>query len=159
MFYRKNTQEAFSWLITILQKHHIPYQISGGFAAKIYGAKRPLLDIDIDLPEERFDELLTDIGPYLIYGPKMWRGEGFKVYLMTLDYHGQAIDIGGSHLTQIWHRKKHAWVPLKTHLTHFTWKYLLHHRVKVIPKDELISYKSALNRRVDKKDLKDLVQS
>ncbi len=157
MQFRKNTRDAFLWLLPLIQKHHIPYQITGGFAAKIYGAKRPLIDIDIDIPEEKFAELEKELRPFVIYGPCMWKGEGFKVYIMTLNYRGQLIDIGGSHLTKIWHKKRHAWVPCKTQLTHYTWKYLFHHRIKVIPKDELVRYKEALHRRVDAKDLHDLL--
>lgn len=156
MQYRKNTQKALDWLVTLLQKHHIPYHISGGFAAKLYGARRPLLDIDVDIPEDRFSELVDELKPYLVFGPKRSCDEGFKLLLMTLIYHGQAIDIGGSQYTQIWHRKKHKWVPYKSQLIHYTWKYLFHHRVRVMPKEDLIAYKSVLDRRVDRKDLQDL---
>ena len=152
----RNAVEAFEWLISVLKKHKVPYQFSGGFAAKIYGAKRSLVDIDVDIPEDAFATLVKDVQPYLLYGPKMWRGEGFKVYLMTLNFKGQPIDIGGAYKTQIWHRKKKTWIPLATNLNEYCWKKVLNLRIKVIPKDELVKYKSMLNRRVDKKDLRDI---
>ena len=44
----KDTAGALFWIVKILKKHKIPFHISGGFAAKLYGVKRDLADIDID---------------------------------------------------------------------------------------------------------------
>ena len=153
MRYREDTERAFHWILDILAKHRVPYQVTGGMAAKIYGSNRPLLDIDIDIPEDRFAEIVVDLQPYIQLGPKMWRGEGFKVYLITLRYKGQDIDIGGAYRTQIWNRAEKRWVPCTTDLNRYSMKLVLGRRVRVIRKDDLIAYKSMLDRRVDRVDL------
>ncbi|HLC94380.1 MAG TPA: hypothetical protein VJH96_02335 [Patescibacteria group bacterium] len=43
----RDTKKAFRWIVGILQTYKIPFQITGGFAARFYGANRPLYDIDI----------------------------------------------------------------------------------------------------------------
>src|SRR5690348_12670369 len=50
----KDTKSALHWIVNILKKLNINFQIAGGLAANIYGADRPLHDIDIDIPEEYF---------------------------------------------------------------------------------------------------------
>ena len=45
----RHTKEAFEWIISILRNHKIPFEIIGGFAARLYGSRRMLADIDIDI--------------------------------------------------------------------------------------------------------------
>lgn len=40
----RNTKRALLWIVKILKSHHVPFLISGGFVAKIYGSDRPLFD-------------------------------------------------------------------------------------------------------------------
>lgn len=54
-------ENGLRWVVSILKKQRIPFQISGGLAAHIYGSKRPLNDIDLDVPEDKMAVLLTDI--------------------------------------------------------------------------------------------------
>ena len=43
------TIEGLRWIVEILNRNHIPYQLVGGLAAKIYGSARDINDIDIDI--------------------------------------------------------------------------------------------------------------
>ena len=150
----KNTKKAFLWIINILQKHKIPYQVTGGFAAKIYGSKRKLADIDI--PETKFKDIFGSVGKYAIFGPKQYKAEGFDVYLMTLKYKGQLIDISGAGKCKIFDKVRKRWIKTPANLNKFTLKKAFGKKVKVITKKDLISYKSKLRRQVDKIDIADL---
>ena len=39
----KNTEEAFKWVVNILMQNKIPFQISGGFSARLYGSGREII--------------------------------------------------------------------------------------------------------------------
>lgn len=53
----RNTEAAFKWIVGLLNKYQILFQITGGFAANLYGSKRELNDIDIDVPSARIKDL------------------------------------------------------------------------------------------------------
>ena len=92
----EKTKNALIWITDILNKYQIPFQISGGFAAKIHGSPRPLNDIDIDIPKDSFGKIMTDVKKYITYGPRHHKDKKWDLYLMTLNYHGQEIDIGSA---------------------------------------------------------------
>ena len=66
----ERVKAALIWITGILNSHHVPFQISRGLAARVYGATRPVADIDIDIPEEAFDLLKEDVAKFIIYGPE-----------------------------------------------------------------------------------------
>src|SRR3989339_2139307 len=105
----KNTEKAFKWIVGILQENKIPFQLSGGFAARIYGSDRPLYDIDIEVPDSYFDKLLPFIKDYLIYGPQRYLDETFDLLLMTLKYEGQKIDISGCETDKLFNHQTRRW--------------------------------------------------
>lgn len=82
----KNPKKAFRWIINILKKHQVPFQITGGLAAQAYGSKRPLNDIDIDIPEDRFNEIVPNVKDYITYGPAHFIDERWDLFLLTLNY-------------------------------------------------------------------------
>jgi hypothetical protein len=152
----RQTRKALFWIISILRKNKIPFQISGGFAARIYGSGRELADIDIDIPEERFEELLSAVKKFIIFGPAKYKDKNWDLYLMTLKYYGQEIDLCGYRRAKIFDRKRNIWIPYPSALSRTSYKIIFGLRVLIIPKKNLIAYKSKLLRRVDKIDLKSL---
>ena len=56
----RHTKEAFEWIISILRNHKIPFEIIGGFAARLYGSRRMLADIDIDIPKKKIKRILSE---------------------------------------------------------------------------------------------------
>ena len=102
-------ENALKWIIAILQRHDVPFQISGGLAANIYGAKRPVNDIDLDVPEDKMELLLPDIQQHITFGPAQYKDKKWDLKLITLNYDGQEIDIGGAFETKIFDEQNKAW--------------------------------------------------
>ncbi len=140
----KKTEQAFHWITEILGRHKIPFVITGGFAAKIYGSPRPLNDIDIDIPDERMKDILEDIKPYAIFGPAHFKDERWDLLLATLNYNGQEIDISGGDHLKICDARTGKWLDNRTDFKKVTEKEIFGKIVPVIPKEDLVAYKSML---------------
>src|SRR3989344_5295540 len=90
----RKTKEAFQWIVKILRKNNISFLINGGEAARIYGSKRELADIDIDISKRDFNKLLPQVQKFIKHKPKIYQDNHWKIYMMTLQYKNQLIDIG-----------------------------------------------------------------
>lgn len=145
----RNTESAFKWIIEILQKHEIPFQIKGGFASRLYGVERELADIDISIPENRFDELIPEIKEFIVYGPEQYLDEEWDIKLITLTYKGQDIDIAGAYEKKNFDKINKKWVNLPTNFSTSVYMDVYGLKVPVIAKDELIAYKKLIRRDVD----------
>ena len=148
------TERAFKWIIAIFQKHEIPFQLSGGFAAKLYGSPREVRDIDFDVPTERINELIPDIKDFIVFGPKKFLSDAFDIALLIrLDYFGQKIDIGGGSDSKTFDRKLDRWTEDKTGFSRFETKKIFGISVPVIKPEDLIEYKSKSPREEDLIDI------
>jgi hypothetical protein len=154
----KNTENAFKWIIGLLQKNKIPYQLSGGFAARIYGSNRPLYDIDIEIPDKYFDKLLPYVKDYLVYGPQRYLDESFDLLLMTLKYQGQKIDISGCETDRLFNHQTNQWEFCDTKINDVVEKELYGLTVPVIKLPDLVAYKEKIRRPIDLEDVKAILQ-
>ena len=150
----RNTEAALRFIVTLLRKYTIPFQIGGGFAARVYGSERELADIDIAMPEDRFDELLPEIREYVVSGPERYLDEQWDVQLLTLNYEGQEIELVGSMGKKFFNKQEGKWIdsPSDFSSSYFTTVYGI--EVPIMAKDKLIAYKKMLGRDVDVADVK-----
>ncbi|OGH73741.1 MAG: hypothetical protein A3C90_01675 [Candidatus Magasanikbacteria bacterium RIFCSPHIGHO2_02_FULL_51_14] len=147
-----NTEKAFHWIVEILRKCDVPFQVTGGLAARVYGSERPLADIDIDIPEERFEDILPDVQEHITFGPDRFTDENWDLRLLRLNYEGQQIDICGDNMkirsarTEKWEDCRTNFLASENHDVYGT-------LVPVITKEDLIDYKRVLDRPVDREDV------
>jgi hypothetical protein len=137
----KNTKESFLWIISLLRKNKIPFYISGGFVANIYGSNRTLADIDIEIPDEKIFEIRNKVEKFIIYGPKRYKDKNFDLLLMTLKYKGQKIDISGINSQKLFNKKTKKWNKEKIDLDKAKRKKIYNLFIPIIPLKNLLSYK------------------
>jgi hypothetical protein len=150
---------ALMWITNIISKHNISYQIAGGLAARAYGSTRPLIDIDIDIPKEGFNKIIDEVRAFITFGPTQYKDETWDIYLMTLNYNGQEIDISDANSFKIYNKLRGAWNEFHTDFSKVSYIDIYGSSQPVIPRDELITYKRILARLVDQLDLAFLEQS
>jgi hypothetical protein len=151
----KNTEKAFLWITEILEKMKIPYKISGGFAARIYGVNRELADIDIEVNDNDIALISNEVKPYIVYGPDGYKDENWDLNLMTLQYEGQEIDIAGIE-AKIFNKEKEIWEKTGSDLDDYELIEIYGKKVPIEKLDALIAHKTKLSREVDIEDIKQL---
>lgn len=153
----KNTEKAFRWIIGILRKHEIPFQIIGGLAARVYGSSRELVDIDINIPEGKFGDIVPDVKEFIVYGPERFIGENWDLLFMTLKYENQGIDIC-SDKAKIRNARTGSWKENHTNFSESEIHEIYGMSVPVIKKESLIEYKKSLSRPVDIEDIEAILK-
>ena len=149
--------EALNWIVSLLNRHAVPYQIVGGLAAKAYGASRPLVDIDIYVPMEKAQAALEEMRAYVIREPLPHLSASWELIYMALSYHGMYIEIGDSSTNpRFYNRRDQRWEPQPINFANSTIMQLYGVEVNIMPGDELLSYKAMLDREVDHIDIQEI---
>ncbi len=154
----KNTEVALKWIVGILKKYNVPFQIGGGFAAHVYGSPREIADIDIAIPEESFDIILPEIKEYLIFGPEHYMDKDWDLQLMTISYQGQEIDFAGAYQKKFFNHTKQEWIAFPSDFSTSEYREIYGVKIPLMARKKLIGYKKMLSREVDIEDLKALVE-
>ena len=149
----RKTPMAFGWIINLLRKHKIQFQIAGGLAARAYGARRELADIDIDIDTKDFKRLNKLLVGHIVYGHTRYRDHNWNAILMTARYENQLIDLVDKQSVKIFDHDTKRWIPYHSHFSTSVRKKIFDLIVPVENRNDLVWNKRALQRRVDRKDL------
>ena len=152
----KDTETSLRWIVEILERHKIPFQIGGGFAAHVYGSGREIADIDIAIPEDNFDTIMPEIKVYVTYGPAHYVDDDWDLQLLTISHHGQEIDFAGAYQKKFFDLKTKEWIAFPTDFSSSEYREIYGMRVPFMAKEKLIAYKKMLGRKVDLEDLNGL---
>lgn len=134
-------QNALDWIITLLKHKQIPFHITGGFAAHLYGATRPINDIDIDMPTACLDSLAPELREFMEFAPQRHKDTTWDLYVATVNYQGQLIDLTGDTDAYVCNKNTGAWNPLEMNFNEVNWIEAFGHQLPVQNTRDLISYK------------------
>lgn len=151
--------KALHWLIDLLEEHKTTYQIVGGLAAIAHGATRELADIDLYIPYDTSQNFLQAIHHYIYWGPEHQKDEFWDITYFKATYAGQKIEIGDSNNAKIFNNKLNQWVSQEVDYTLSEKKEVYGLLVNVMPKRQLIAYKSILGRKVDLVDIQQILEN
>ncbi len=147
---------SLKWITGILIEEEIPYQIVGGLAARAYGARRPLIDIDLYIPKWGLSKILPRVEKYVTRLPEHYLSDLFDITFMALEFEGQQIELGVAEGAKIFDTKENHWIPEKIDFNDSNNIEVEGVVVRVIPLDRLIKYKKILSRPVDLKDIEEI---
>lgn len=115
----EKTINGLRWIVTILNRLEVPYKIGGGFAASVYGSPRPVGDIDISISGKFFPIIVPEVSAYITAGPKHYSNEKWDCDTLSLNYHGQEIDLTDADTLHMSNKAKTEWLsPKERYYTH-----------------------------------------
>ncbi len=155
----RDPAKTFRWLVGLLHELKIPFLVSGGLAAKAYGSERPLNDIDIDIPNDRFDDLYPRVEEFVVEGPGRAKDERWDLLLMVLKHHGQDVDIGGAYDARICDARTGEWVEGDDDFSKCEMREIFGLTVPVMGREELMMYKAMLTGAHQMQDIEAIRRS
>ena len=146
-------ERALNYIVNILNKNKVRFQIVGGLACVAYGVKRKVIDIDIIIHEKDFKKIVPDVQKYIVEGPQRSKSDTWDCYYLELNYRGMIIEFGGAGTSKIFDKKDNLWINFEINLERPIMRNILGIKIPVIQKKQLIKYKKILGREVDKIDI------
>ena len=125
-------------------------------AANCYGSNRELVDIDIFIPSFGFEKISKAVEGYVEFGPEIHSGTHWKLVYQILNYCGQQIEICDAGRAEYLDTQNDTWIKRDIDFTKAKTIGIFGISTKVIPKDDLLEYKSRTNREVDIIDIEQI---
>lgn len=148
----RDVEQAFNYIIDLLEREGINYQISGGLAARVYCSERPLADIDIDVEDSELSRLAECTKEYSIRPLGRYLDAHWDLRLLTISVTGQEIDLC-SPQALIFNHQERVWESYNSDLSQHETKEVFGRMVQVETRDALLKYKRILGREVDIEDV------
>lgn len=154
---------ALNKIIPLLEKYNFQWLITGGFASHVYGVKRPITDIDIDIytskDSDDFKNLIKDLSPFITQPLENFIDQNYNNYNFEMEIEGQIVDICSSKEMNIYDKKTERYENFysgtfpKPEIV--GWNGL---KLPLLPKDLVIKNKEMLvqQRESDLKDIEEL---
>jgi hypothetical protein len=143
---QEKTINALKWIIDILNKNNIPYRIGGGFAAYVYGSRRPINDIDISFSGKYFPFIISKVQEHIKSGPKHYSDEKWDCDCLSIKYYDQKIDMTDIDTLRMSNKEQTKWFQTKDHFRKFpnVVKVVEGIEVSLIDPRDLAAYKKEL---------------
>lgn len=150
-----NQKETLKNIVRVFKENKIQFQVSDGLAAIIYGAERPLYDIDIEVYKKDIPKVRELFQKNISKDFYHLQDENFDLWLLTLDVNGVPVDISKAdecYLVDGKSNKVSADADLsKAQLINFDGI-----EIPVVNKAGLIEYKKILARETDLVDIRQI---
>jgi len=144
---------ALQWIVDVLERRAIPYQLVGGLAARAYGATRPIADIDLYIPATAVGAVLDAGADCVTRPPAAHKDAHWDLAFMQLVYAGRKIEVGIADDAKYRDARTGAWRDAAIDFESADVREVFGVRVPVMPRDQLVAYKRALGRDVDLADV------
>jgi gamma-glutamylcyclotransferase (GGCT)/AIG2-like uncharacterized protein YtfP len=130
----------------------IPFQAVGGLAVRAWGGQRDLVDLDFYVPDAALP-VLAEFPGWRVRGPERIHGDRWDRAVALLDLDGCRVEFGGADTARYRDHRTGTWCSAAIGFDRGVTRMVFGEAIPVMPKDELVSYKTVLDRDVDLVDL------
>lgn len=148
--------EALRWIGEVFVRTGAQYQVVGGLAARAYGATRPLVDLDFYVSARDLPRVLESVGDSCVWGPEHLTDENWDLTFAKLEKHGVQIELADAEGARFYSSSAGRWLDQDIVFHDSRKRVILGVEIEVMPKDQLVEYKRALDRPVDRLDLSEI---
>jgi hypothetical protein len=150
---------ALRWIVELLRRLEVPYQIVGGLAARAHGATRPLADLDFYVPASRLQEIASAAGPHVVRQPSHHRDDSWDLVFMQIVYEGRKVELAAAEGARFFDRATGQWRDAQIDFNRSIETEIFGVLVRVMPFTQLVAYKRALGRDIDGEDVTELLSA
>jgi hypothetical protein len=148
--------DLLRWIEAELAEVGAPHQFVGGLAARAHGASRPLVDIDLYVPDYALETLSNRWEAILTRPPRHHRDEHWDLSFLQLERDGWTVEVGGGDSARFFDSRADRWRGAGIDYGRGRELQVAGITIPVMPLDQLMDYKWALDRDVDREDLAEL---
>jgi hypothetical protein len=152
-------KDAIRWIVDLLRDLGVPFQVAGGLAAKAYGARRRLADLDIYIPAGRLEEVAEAAAPHVVRPPIHHRDGQWDLTFMKLEFGGREIELAGADDARYYDRASGCWRPAEIDFHLSVERTVFGIPLPVMPFEQLVAYKRRLGREVDLQDVDEMLSA
>jgi hypothetical protein len=146
-------RSALGWIVDVFGRAEVAYQAVGGIAARAFGATRPLVDLDFYLAATDLKDVLPDVNDYCVWGPTHFRDDSWDLTFAKLDWRGVRIELAEAEGARYFSKAQGVWIDQDVDFDRSERVEVLGVELLVMPREQLIAYKRALDRRMDRRDV------
>jgi hypothetical protein len=110
------------------------------------------VDIDLDVPDDALSLIARKLAAFVVFGPGRYQDDRWDLDLLTVVYRGISIDIGGCQ-ARIFSARTQSWVSAEADLDSAEELDVQGTPVFVVNRTALVTYKTLLDREVDRLDI------
>jgi hypothetical protein len=147
--------DALEWITELLAELEIPYQVVGGLAARAYGASRPVVDVDMYVPDmDALKRVTVAAGEHVTRLPEHHRDAHWDLTFLTVLRSGWRIEIAAGESAKVFDVGNSSWQPAGIRFDQSEERAVEGVLIQVMPLPQLLDYKEGVAREVDLLDIR-----
>ena len=148
--------EALAWLVELFRERDIRYAAAGGLAARAWGARRPLVDLDFFVHGEDLERVEADLAPYVVHPLTRLESEFWDLSLIRLECAGVPVELSVGEGARYREASTGQWHDACPQFGDCPEREVFGVPVRVLSLEPLLQYKRRVDRAVDRADVASL---